>query len=244
MASRARKVGRSMDGAATPTPVASNRQLVEEVMDTGWVVTQLQTAAPGRRRDAIMALARAFGTITAMRGRNAIDELRPRARREARPGSMSAATGLGAQPWHMDMAHRPLPARFVLLSCVDAGQQDCATELLDWRQSLPGDDLDQAASEPMRVRSGRASFYATMLDPRRRFLRCDPTCISGLTDAGRALQIAIGRASCIPTHQVCWQPGRTLIFDNWRLLHRRADASRSRQRTLLRISIMGQANDC
>jgi hypothetical protein len=83
-----------------------------------------------------------------------------------------------------------------------------------------------------------------MLDPRRRFLRCDPTCISGLTDAGRALQIAIGRISCIPTNQVCWQPGRTLIFDNWRLLHRRADASRSIQRTLLRISIMGHANDC
>ena len=96
----------------------------------------------------------------------------------------------------------------------------------------------------MRIRSGSASFYATMLDPRRRFLRCDPTCISSLTDAGRALQIKIGNMCCAPTHQVRWQPGRTMIFDNWRLLHRRAEASRSKWRKLLRISIMGQANDC
>ena len=220
-------------------PAAWQQRLVDTVLETGWAVTQLTTAGPHRQRDAILDLARAFGTITATRGRSAIDELRPKVQAEARPGSMSATTGMDAQPWHMDMAHRPLPARFVLLSCVDAGEQDCVTELLDWRQSFGADDLEMAAFEPMRIRSGKASFYSTMLDPERRFLRCDPACISGLTDAGQALQVAIGGAYRVPTHRVHWQPGRTLVFDNWRLLHRRADASRSKQRLLLRISIMG-----
>jgi len=106
---------------------ASKQQLVGKVLESGWVVTQLGIGAPDQHRDAILDLARAFGTVTATRGRSAIDELMPKARTEARPGSMSATTGLDAQPWHMDMAHRPLPARFVLLSCVDAGEQDCAT---------------------------------------------------------------------------------------------------------------------
>jgi alpha-ketoglutarate-dependent taurine dioxygenase len=40
-----------------------------------------------------------------------------------------------------------------------------------------------------------------------------------------------------------WEPGHTLIFDNWRFLHRRADASQSRSRSLLRVTIMETTND-
>ncbi len=60
------------------------------MLESGSVVTQLGFGTPDQYRDAILDLARAFGTITATRGRSAIDELRPKARTEARPGSMSA----------------------------------------------------------------------------------------------------------------------------------------------------------
>lgn len=241
MRSHADSAARRISGAQTRTPTVGSRRLVKQVLKTGWVMTQVEFSAPDRHHDAILDLADAFGMVTATRGRSAIDELRPKAQIEARPGSMSATFGLEVQPWHMDMAHRPLPARFVLLSCVDAGERECATELLEWRQLLENNDLATAASEPMLVRSGRVAFFATMLDAGRRFLRYDPACISGLTDEGRSLLAKIGRTPCTATHRMRWRPGRTLIFDNWRFLHRRADASHSRQRTLLRISIMEQA---
>lgn len=183
-------------------------------------------------------LANALGTVTATRGHRAIDELRPKTQCEARPGSMSAAFGLGAQPWHMDMAHRPSPARFILLSCIEPSDQSCATELLDWQQALGEEDLATARREPILVRSGRASFYTTMLDEDRRFLRQDPTCISGLSDRGRMLQVKINETTFEPNCRIRWQAGSTLVFDNWRFLHRRTDATHSKSRILLRASIM------
>lgn len=214
-----------------------------EVLETGWAVTQVDTACQARHRATVLHLASALGTVTATRGHCAIDELRPKTQNEARPSSMSAVFGLGAQPWHMDMAHRPSPARFIVLSCIESGEQECATELLDWRRALGEEHLTTANHEPVLVRSGRSSFYTTMLDEHRRFLRQDPTCISGLTDCGRMLQAKINETSCKPVYRMHWRPGRTLIFDNWRLLHRRADASQSKSRTLLRVTIMERLND-
>ena len=203
----------------------------------GWVEIDIDPVPPERHGAKVIAIAGTLGTITALRRHHAIEVLRPRTQSQARPGSMSAVFGSGVQPWHMDMSHRPSPARFILLSCMDPGERPCATELLDWHQLLSSEQLALADEAPVLVRCGRASFYTTMLDSQHRFLRHDPTCITALTDAGRAVQAQIIAASeC--AHTIHWQRGRTLIFDNWRFLHRRTDASHSPSRALLRITIM------
>ncbi|WP_460760950.1 TauD/TfdA family dioxygenase [Lysobacter fragariae] len=117
------------------------------------------------------------------------------------------------------------------------------TELLDWRQALGPEHLSVADQEPVLVRAGRGSFYTTMLDKHHRFIRQDPACIFGLTDRGRMLQAKINETTRTPVFRMRWKPGRTLIFDNWRLLHRRADASQSGSRSLLRVTIMETTND-
>lgn len=219
-----------------------NSRIQEEVLENGWAVAQIDTNCPAEHRTAVLDLAKALGTVTATRGYRAIDVLRPRAQGEARPGSMSAVFGLKAQPWHMDMAHRPAPAKFIVLSCVEPSEQDCMTELMDWRQALGEEHMAAARHEPVLVRSGRASFYTTILDERRRFLRQDPTCIFGLTDHARFLQARVNETTCKPVCSMYWRPGHTLVFDNWRLLHRRGDASRSKSRTLLRVTVMDRLN--
>jgi hypothetical protein len=214
-----------------------NCLILEALLRDGWVETDIDPVTPERHAVAVIATARALGTVTAVRGLHAIETLRPRTRPQARQGCMSAVFGCGVQPWHMDMAHRPSPARFILLSCMDPGERPCATELLNWRQLLSSEQLTLSSEAPVLVRSGRASFYTTMLDGQQRFLRHDPTCITALTDEGRALQAQIAAAS-ERVHAAHWQAGRTLIFDNWRFLHRRSDASHSPSRALLRITIM------
>ncbi len=42
----------------------------------------------------------------------------------------------------------------------------------------------------------------------------------------------------LPTHVHHWEPGSVLVIDNWKMLHRRADASKSLDRTLYRVSVM------
>lgn len=203
----------------------------------GWVEIDIDPVPPECHGTEVIAIASALGTIAAVRRHHAIEMLRPRTQSQARPGSMSAVFGSGVQPWHMDMSPRPSPARFILLSCMDPGERPCATELLNWHQLLSSEQLTLASEAPVLVRCGRASFYTTMLDGQRRFLRHDPTCITALTNEGRALQAQITAASK-RAHTIHWQPGRTLIFDNWRFLHRRTDASHSPSRALRRITIM------
>jgi alpha-ketoglutarate-dependent taurine dioxygenase len=41
-----------------------------------------------------------------------------------------------------------------------------------------------------------------------------------------------------PSHSHKWGPGSVLVIDNWKMLHRRADAASSANRTLYRVSVM------
>ncbi len=41
-----------------------------------------------------------------------------------------------------------------------------------------------------------------------------------------------------PGYTHTWEAGSVLVIDNWKMLHRRADATKSANRTLYRVSVM------
>ena len=185
-----------------------------------------------------LALAKQLGTPISTRGRGLVDVLVPKVHIEAMPRSLSAKTGTGPQPWHVDQSHCAVPAHYLVMCCLREGQRPAPTELLDREEFLLPPDAGDASSEPFLVRSGRRSFYATILEGPKRFVRFDPGCMLGATKrAEKLMRHLLDKATC-PSYAHIWAAGDILIVDNWRLLHRRTDASESLNRTLLRVTVM------
>jgi hypothetical protein len=167
--------------------------------------------------------------------------IEPRAAEDAHPRSLSAAYGLGALPFHTELSHRIKPCRFLLLGCIDPGSSAATTMLLDWRTLLLSqDELDLLESAPVLVRSGRRSFYSTILAPGGAFLRYDPDCLEGPDERGRtALKLVADRISDAPSEAHHWRRGDIVIIDNWRVLHGRSPSDQGSGRRLARILIDG-----
>jgi hypothetical protein len=208
----------------------------------GWTcVDSAAVDAESFRRD-LLTLAATLGTPTRTRTRSVVDELVPVSQREAQPRSLSRTTGTGAQPWHMDMAHRPVPARYLVLGMPECSSGTAATELLDAELLLPDGLCEVASTEPFLVRTGAKSFYATIKGKGQPFLRLDPGCMEGATERARGLMALLVEQSLPPTYVHRWTPGSVLVLDNWKVFHRRADARGDTARVLFRICVLGEGS--
>lgn len=178
--------------------------------------------------------ARAPGRAGAME-----EVVRPRAATEAHPRSMSADYGHGALPFHTELSHRLRPCRYLLLGCFEPGSPGAATMLLDWRTlGFSPDELQLLQDAPILVRSGRHSFYSTILPPDRAYLRYDPCCLEAIDGRGQqALQLVEERLTAASPEVHHWCQGDILVIDNWRILHRRGPSGRHSGRRLARVLI-------
>ena len=180
-----------------------------------------------------------LGTRVAGRACALEEVIEPQAADDAHPRSLSAQFGLDALPLHAELSHRPRPCRYLLLGCLDPGSPSAATMLLDWRTlGFSSDELRLLEEAPILVRTGRRSFYSTLLSPDRAFLRYDPGCLEAVDERGRAALSLVQRrlrAGSPQIHQ--WRRGDILIIDNWRALHGRAPSDPGTGRRLARILI-------
>lgn len=211
-----------------------------EVSKLGWSVLRMPgLAGQPCIEDDLLGIARTIGTPTSTRGGTLVDVLRPVDPGDARPRSLSALFGQHTQPWHVDLSHRSVPARYILLMCQSSGSAGATTDLINVDHFLPRHCIADACSEPFLVRSGKNSFYATLLTKSRRYLRFDPGCMQGVTDKATLLMRKLLDESPPPNYSHNWNTGDLLVIDNWKMLHRRADARFAPDRTLLRVSVMG-----
>ena len=172
-------------------------------------------------------------------------DLRPRDTGGARPGSMSSKIGLSEQPFHTDGAFRITPPRHLIFECLDPGEVLCSTEIwaLNWVR-LIHDRPTILREPPWLVRQSRsAAFYTQVLactGTTGGLIRFDPCCMVPVQEAvevGRETMAAIECYSRLV--QIDWAIGDVLVIDNWRCLHRRADATRSPSRCLRRWELGG-----
>lgn len=204
--------------------------------DAGWASASVPLAElPGTMR----RLALSLGTPAAGRNGRLQEVIAPRRRSEAHPRSLSAAHGLDALPLHTEMSYRPRPCRYVILGCLNADEHAAATRLLNWRELDFGPDLCvEMASAPMLVRSGRRSFYATLLPACASYLRYDGECVQAIDRRGASLLSLVGAVvagTSVTLHR--WSVGTILLIDNWSALHGRAPARDVSDRRLLRILV-------
>ncbi len=207
--------------------------------DRGWISLHGHAENSNDFKLALLELGRSLGTPASTRTRSLVDELTPQDRQKANARSLSRITGTGRQPWHMDLAHRVEPARYLVMGMYECTPTAASTELLDTSMLIGDQHRVAAFSEPFLIRTGASSFYATLTSKSQPFLRFDPGCMQGATDHAKQLMQKVLEQDLPATHTHCWEAGSILIVDNWKMLHRRADASSSTKRTLYRVSVMG-----
>lgn len=158
--------------------------------------------------------------------------------------SLTKACGIGEFPFHSDTVVWRIPARFVVLGCIDPGCSDRPTRISDsqnWVLSV--EEAQQLRRAVFLVKNGRRSFLSAILG-HRQTMRFDPVCMEPQTSEGASASQLVqsrARATAIDHH---WSVGDVLILDNWRVLHARADGKQS-TRTLVRSYSVdgGDGND-
>lgn len=164
------------------------------------------------------------------------ETLIPLNRAQSHARSQSKTHGLGALPVHVELSHRLVPCRYVILGCMDPGRPTCATTTVEWSSAgFTPEETKLLKTAPLLVRNGRASFYSTALPADARFLRWDAECIEPVDARGyEALEVLTRRLSSLTVEKHLLEAGEVLVIDNWRLLHGREAAPVDSGRRLLR----------
>jgi hypothetical protein len=225
--------------AARDIVVSDTRQPLGPLAERGWFVHSNEGAAAGVTVSELGKLGDCLGTRVAGRAGTLQEVIQPQDANDAHPRSLSARYGLDALPFHTELSHRTKPCRYLLLGCIDPGSPAAATMLLDWRTlGFSSEELDLLECTPVLVRSGRRSFYSTILAPGGAFLRYDPGCLEAVDRRGRmALALVEDRLAGASSEAHHWRQGDILIIDNWRVLHGRSPSDRESGRRLARILI-------
>jgi Taurine catabolism dioxygenase TauD, TfdA family len=206
--------------------------------ESGWRCYNTSVESAEALAEMLPTLAGKLGNAISGRRGEKVEQIVPLVASAAEERSLSAAYGLGELPMHIDTAHHLLPARFVLIGCADPGHSITGTRLLETKRlTFSRSELALISSAPVLVRTGKRSFYSTIMDRTRPFLRYDPGCLEPIDSRGvealSVVQQAIEKAA-IWTH--VWSRGEILIIDNWKTLHGRTAASND-GRLLLRVSV-------
>ncbi len=225
---------------------AAFKEIVENIafssLDAnGWTICKAPSLI-GRDLQRILPLiAMRLGVrVPSSRGRSDVVELRPTESANARVHSLSRKYSIREFPCHTDTAHWPIPCRYILLACADPGIGSRETVLLDPLElSLTTKHHELLNSTPFRIRNGRNSFFSTVLQKGRPFVRYDPGCMQPLSPNG-SLALSYLSRKMWPNlvQRIAWERGDILIIDNWRILHGRGSAScDDTARTLLRLYV-------
>lgn len=147
--------------------------------------------------------------------------------------------GCGELPLHTDLAHWHLPPRYLLLRCV-SGSPFVATRVIhcrDLERYVSPDSMRRALFSPRRTLEGK--MYLLRMRSRDLF-RWDSLFLSPKNALAHEVVDQMNKElHRMPIQDIILsEPGRTLLLDNWRVLHGRSavpatEIGRSLDRTYL-----------
>ncbi|WP_407669772.1 TauD/TfdA dioxygenase family protein [Paraburkholderia nodosa] len=193
----------------------------------------------------INGVAELLGTPVSGPGTPVVQSLRPRTEAAARPNTTSSLYGRGEFPLHTDMAHWPLPPRYLVMrASVVAGS--VPTLLVDSRKlELDATTRDEWARALWRVSRVREPYLCSMFfqHGRKSGIRWDVCTMSprgqlALKVAAEA-EASLGSLLAQQPITINWRStDEILILDNWRVLHARPAVSPSASdRTIQRVMV-------
>lgn len=166
-----------------------------------------------------------LGTIVQANSLPKIHTLKPKS--AVQPNTYSGNYGLGEFPLHSDLAHWPIPPRYLALRCL-IGVAGVRTRLLDGTSLIDAIGylrLERTIVQPRRLlANGRPLLRLLSETSAGQILRWDELFIIPASPSS-ALAVAEVRqflASADLQNVELLVPGDTLVIDNWRMLHGRS----------------------
>lgn len=157
--------------------------------------------------------------------------------------------GFDALPMHTDLAHWHLPPRYVLLRCI-VGDPDVFTRLIHSNEVLrqfPNDLVARALFRPRRRLSGKLFLLRLR---QNEIFRWDQLFLTPENREGKEIWewmissggVAHGRNA---VEIVLDKPGRTILLDNWNVLHSRGpvNPASSVSRRIARVYFFDHQHD-
>ncbi|WP_148058981.1 hypothetical protein [Pseudomonas chlororaphis] len=182
-----------------------------------------------------------LGVAANLPGISKVQKLIPRLQSNTNESTYSGNYGLGAFPFHTDMAHWYSPPRFFILRCI-CPAPDVKTLIIDFRSIIESIDkitLARALFRPRRSLEGQISMLKIC---EKGLLRWDSLFLLEVNNAARELkkEILTSIASSKPSEAALLGQAECLIIDNWRVLHGRTEVSeQSKDRIIERIYLEG-----
>jgi len=159
-----------------------------------------------------------------------VQTLIPRQVDEAGPNQYSGNYGLGAFPLHTDLAHWAIPPHYFILRCI-VGSKNVLTNLLSRAEVLKRVGASTAGRAVFRIRKPRAGHCGLLramghTDGAELF-RWDPIFLLPFNVQAQQMASTIMNSDWHGmTHKILLQhPGDTIVIDNWRSLHGRANVT-------------------
>lgn len=174
-----------------------------------------------------------------------VDTLKPTMPIDAKSHSLSKIFGLNTFPYHTDGAYFLRPPKYILFRYKEGVESPTPTTLLPLLYHLNKEETEYLSREYWSVSGRDLNFYSSIVNydvsTNSFFLRYDVGCMrctnkESLVDSLISSQINQGLHI-----NINWTPGKTLIVNNWRVLHNRpkVQIEELNIRTLQRLMING-----
>ncbi len=208
-------------------PMTLTREIRHELLKKGWVDFESDPDL------SLAFIASELGQpIPSRRGGPLVDRLTPMSREDARKFSMSASFGLGSFPYHTDGAYFRMPPRFVLLRMAPGFFSQRCTLLLDFLAlGLSKESMSILFHDVWVVIGGKSPFLSSILGSLKReysngiLVRYDTCCMKPAHPTfHRSKEMIVDALRKSVPVRIHWSEKRTLVIDNWRILHGREDA--------------------
>lgn len=197
------------------------------------------TSFQAESTDELITIAKSVGQIIPSRknSNDLIDILSVNKKENANPKSLSALYGEKSFPYHTDGAYLPVPPKYLILRSPKQ-INDCPTKLCI--PKFNDDDKRVLIKNVWLVNGGRGKFYSSIIGNKNNdfIIRFDLACMKpALDEFISSINIMEKTIKSSKIQLIDWKSNQCIIFNNWKLVHARADATKVKSRILERVWI-------
>ena len=195
------------------------RELIDDALKNGWATGELPSAtAEDVERVLKLALdSEGYSAVLNRKDGEEVSKLKPTAKEEASPNSISSKYGTDRQPLHVDGSHLPQPPELIFMWCLETSD----TPTLLYIDPIRGmhDDATQGVFL-VRPGGGNKDFLAPAIETSK--LRIDSQCMIPLDSYSSRLLRVLENPDEDRLLRVAWDtPGKILAISNRKILHAR-----------------------
>lgn len=202
----------------------------------GWLEFQ-----GAKTNEELISLAKVIGQIQKHPNGSEIFTLTPKNGVKSTKGTFSSKYGYGKFPLHTDTAFYTQPIRYMILSMNKSS--DTFTTLLTMERLFDGLNPEEeyiASRAIYKVKTSESSFYSSLIFKNNgaKSIRYDPTCMFPANNHAKEFDAKLQEMFAqLEPEIITWNEPKTLVIDNWKVLHGRSSTKENEQREMKRIYI-------